>query len=71
MKKTRRFYDGSSVGDWNVPPFAVVCPSDPAERAKWGWKQDEQGRWYRELAEGQEVPDLPAEKRRDPQMSRG
>ena len=59
----RRVYEDeiNSVGDWNTPPFADVCPSDPLERAKWGWKQDEHGRWYRELAEGQDLWDLPPE----------
>ena len=55
----RRVYDGTILADWDISPYAGVCPSDEAERAKWGWKRDAAGRWFRELAPGQRLQDPP------------
>jgi len=55
-----RFYEGNTVADWDVDPNAVSCPyQDAPEVGKWGWKQDADGKWYRELAEGQKPEDPP------------
>ena len=55
----RRVYDGNILVDWDVPPDAAVCPPDEDARRKWGWQQDDQGRWYRLLASGQGLQDPP------------
>ena len=51
----RRIYDGNVLVDWDVPPDAAACPPDETARRKWGWQQDEQGRWYRLWAPGQRL----------------
>jgi hypothetical protein len=33
----------------NAPLNAYSLPDAPAERSKWGWKQDENGDWYRDV----------------------
>jgi hypothetical protein len=56
-----RIYDGSVLAGWETPTAAGVCPDDPAERARWGWRQDDEGRWYREVPAGADwtKPPLP------------
>src|SRR5207247_1146748 len=56
----RRVYDGNILVDWDAPPDAVVCPSGQKARRKWGWQQDERGRWYRLLEPGRRLQDPPS-----------
>ena len=45
-----RFYEGNTVADWDIEPNALLCPrQDVAEIERWGWKKDQDGKWYREL----------------------
>ena len=53
-----RHYEGNTVADWDIDPAALLCPRhDAAAIAYWGWKQDKDGKWYRELKAGQKVED--------------
>ena len=56
-----RIYDGQVLVDWGVDPWAATCPTDSLLRQKWGWQQDHDGRWYRDLAPGQEIGQTPAD----------
>jgi len=50
-----RVYETTTLADWVGDPDALMCPRDPALRDKWGWKEDEHGKWYRQLADGQQM----------------
>jgi hypothetical protein len=52
-------YEGSACVDGDFDAFALVAPDDPGQRAKWGWKQDERGRGYRDIEEGKSVAEPP------------
>ncbi len=43
----------------NTPRWTIVRPANPIEQDLWGWKQDEVGRWYRDIPDGKDVFDLP------------
>lgn len=57
--KTQRVYEGDVSADGDFDMAAIIAFPDPASRAKWGWRQDESGRWYREVQEGKSVFDVP------------
>lgn len=49
-----RLYDiatnkGSEILMDNAPLNAYALPGDPEECSKWGWKQDENRDWYRDV----------------------
>jgi hypothetical protein len=60
MKGPQRIYaDQDVLYDWSVPPFAYTVPVNAAARAAWGWQQDDDGRWYREVPAGEAMSEMP------------
>jgi hypothetical protein len=55
----RRIYEGDVSADGEFDMEAIIAFPDPASQAKWGWKQDGSGRWYREVPEGKSVFEEP------------
>ena len=56
--KGRRIYDHTLLIP-GVPDDAVICPIIPESIAKCGWKQAEDGRWFRDIAPGCQIGDPP------------